>query len=72
VCGVTAGENELNALEVVHRYVESLDVHFGNVGLSSFNAAWPFLADPDRVSFSRSPNLTCEHAGVSLLSQKFW
>jgi len=31
VCGVTAGENELNALEILHRYVETLDKHFGNV-----------------------------------------
>lgn len=34
VCGVTVDENELNALEIVHRYVESLDEHFGNVCLS--------------------------------------
>lgn len=35
VCGVTADENELNVLEIVHRYVESLDDHFGNVCLPS-------------------------------------
>ena len=34
VCGVTAGENELNTLEIVHRYVESLDKHFGNASPS--------------------------------------
>ena len=34
VCGVTADENELIALEIVHRYVESLDAHFGNARLT--------------------------------------
>jgi len=31
VCGVTVGENELTTLEIVHRYVENLDQHFGSV-----------------------------------------
>ena len=48
MCGVTAGENELNALEIVHRYVESLDEHFGNVILFFFSVVWPF-AEPHRV-----------------------
>ena len=34
VCAVTPGENELNALEIMHRYVETLDSHFGNASLS--------------------------------------
>lgn len=34
VCGVTVGENELNTLEIVHRYVESLNDHFGTVSSS--------------------------------------
>ena len=42
VCGVTVGENELNALEIVHRYVESLDKHFGNARLSSMLCGIPF------------------------------
>ena len=31
VCGITVGENELDTLEIVHRYVENLDQHFGSV-----------------------------------------
>jgi len=31
VCGISAGDNELVALEIVHRYVEVLDRYFGNV-----------------------------------------
>ncbi|TIC75158.1 Adaptor protein complex sigma subunit [Wallemia mellicola] len=31
VCGISQGENELIALEVIHRYVEVLDRYFGNV-----------------------------------------
>jgi len=32
VCGISAGDNELATLEIVHRYVEVLDRYFGNVG----------------------------------------
>lgn len=39
VCGVTACENELSALEVVHRYVEILDKHFGNASPSTSSRA---------------------------------
>ena len=35
VCGISAGDNELVALEIVHRYVEVLDRYFGNVSPSS-------------------------------------
>ena len=35
VCGITVGENELDTLEIVHRYVENLDQHFGSVCHSS-------------------------------------
>jgi hypothetical protein len=38
VCGVTADENELNVLEIMHRYVESLDTHIGNVCFSSVSS----------------------------------
>jgi len=31
VCGISAGDNELATLEIVHRYVEVLDRYFGNV-----------------------------------------
>jgi len=31
VCGISAGDNELTALEIIHRYVEVLDRYFGNV-----------------------------------------
>ncbi|KIJ56812.1 hypothetical protein M422DRAFT_22950 [Sphaerobolus stellatus SS14] len=31
VCGITAGDNELVTLEIIHRYVEVLDRYFGNV-----------------------------------------
>lgn len=31
VCGISAGDNELITLEIVHRYVEVLDRYFGNV-----------------------------------------
>lgn len=31
VCGLSAGDNELAALEILHRYVEVLDRYFGNV-----------------------------------------
>jgi AP-1 complex subunit sigma 1/2 len=31
VCGISAGDNELAALEIIHRYVEVLDRYFGNV-----------------------------------------
>lgn len=31
VCGISAIDNELVALEIVHRYVEVLDRYFGNV-----------------------------------------
>lgn len=41
VCGVPPGENELNALEVMHRYVECLDEHFGNVrSFTLLRALW--------------------------------
>ena len=46
VCGVTVGENELNALEIVHRYVESLDEHFGNVSLFLLVAAFSLNFSP--------------------------
>ncbi|KAF5363890.1 hypothetical protein D9756_000454 [Leucocoprinus leucothites] len=31
VCGISQGDNELIALEIIHRYVEVLDRYFGNV-----------------------------------------
>ncbi|KAI6130438.1 clathrin adaptor complex small chain-domain-containing protein [Pisolithus croceorrhizus] len=31
VCGIGLGDNELIALEIIHRYVEVLDKYFGNV-----------------------------------------
>jgi len=31
VCGISAGDNELTTLEIIHRYVEVLDRYFGNV-----------------------------------------
>jgi AP-1 complex subunit sigma 1/2 len=31
VCGISATNNELITLEIVHRYVEVLDRYFGNV-----------------------------------------
>ncbi|KAI6034347.1 clathrin adaptor complex small chain-domain-containing protein [Pisolithus microcarpus] len=31
VCGIGSGDNELIALEIIHRYVEVLDKYFGNV-----------------------------------------
>jgi len=31
VCGISAGDNELATLEIIHRYVEVLDRYFGNV-----------------------------------------
>ena len=31
VCGISAVDNELATLEIVHRYVEVLDRYFGNV-----------------------------------------
>lgn len=31
VCGIGLGDNELIALEIIHRYVEVLDRYFGNV-----------------------------------------
>ncbi|KAL7005124.1 hypothetical protein EMMF5_005364 [Cystobasidiomycetes sp. EMM_F5] len=31
VTGISAGDNELAALEIIHRYVELLDKYFGNV-----------------------------------------
>jgi AP-1 complex subunit sigma 1/2 len=31
VCGITASDNELITLEIIHRYVEVLDRYFGNV-----------------------------------------
>ncbi|EOQ98663.1 AP-1 complex subunit sigma-1 [Wallemia ichthyophaga EXF-994] len=31
ICGVSHNDNELIALEVIHRYVEILDRYFGNV-----------------------------------------
>lgn len=31
VCGISAADNELAMLEIVHRYVEVLDRYFGNV-----------------------------------------
>ncbi|KAL4076071.1 AP complex, mu/sigma subunit [Scleroderma citrinum] len=31
VCGIGSGDNELIALEIIHRYVEVLDRYFGNV-----------------------------------------
>ena len=33
VCGISAGDNELITLEIVHRYVEVLDRYFGNVSM---------------------------------------
>jgi hypothetical protein len=35
VCGISAGDNELVTLEIIHRYVEVLDRYFGNVRSSS-------------------------------------
>lgn len=31
VCGISAGDNELCTLEIIHRFVETLDRYFGNV-----------------------------------------
>lgn len=31
--GIGSSDNELVALEIIHRYVELLDKYFGNVGL---------------------------------------
>jgi len=31
VCGISSSDNELAALEIIHRYVEVLDRYFGNV-----------------------------------------
>ena len=31
VCGISAEDNELITLEIIHRYVEVLDRYFGNV-----------------------------------------
>ena len=31
VTGISAGDNELITLEIIHRYVEVLDRYFGNV-----------------------------------------
>ena len=58
VCAVTAGENELNALEIMHRYVETLDSHFGNASLFFVPAA--FIEAYHPPFFSRSPSLICE------------
>lgn len=62
VCGVTAGENELNALEVVYRYVESLDNHFGNARLSS--ALLHSILLKSSSILPRSLSLTCEPTGL--------
>lgn len=32
--GISASDNELVALEIIHRYVELLDKYFGNVSLA--------------------------------------
>ena len=31
ITGIEGGDNELMALEIIHRYVETLDKYFGNV-----------------------------------------
>lgn len=31
ITGIDSGDNELLALEIIHRYVETLDKYFGNV-----------------------------------------
>ncbi|MEQ2267094.1 AP-1 complex subunit sigma-2 [Xenotaenia resolanae] len=40
--GVEDEENELLALEIIHRYVELLDKYFGNVFHSTFMKKFPF------------------------------
>ena len=41
VCGISAGDNELATLEIVHRYVEVLDRYFGNVSPPPFQPNKP-------------------------------
>jgi AP-1 complex subunit sigma 1/2 len=40
VCGISASDNELVTLEIVHRYVEVLDRYFGNVCDDIFGLSW--------------------------------
>lgn len=73
ICAVTPGENELNALEIMHRYVESLDSHFGNVTeldiIFNYQIAYAILDElilaGELLEPSRHP-VTC---AVSLASQ---
>lgn len=49
--GVENDENELLALEVIHRYVELLDKYFGNV----FLFILPFFLQAITQAYSMSP-----------------
>lgn len=40
VMGIGSSDNELVALEIIHRYVELLDKYFGNVGLACLCRTW--------------------------------
>lgn len=44
ICGIDDLDNELATLEIIHRYVEILDRHFGNV-CYLFNLNFPSWTD---------------------------
>lgn len=60
VTGIGAADNELVALEIIHRYVELLDKYFGNVSRAAFTQKVYSLALPNEVVLTVCPLQVCE------------
>ena len=62
ICEVGDADNELIALELLHRYVEVLDQYFGNVHAFSF-ASYYRCADPGAI-ICRSVSWICTSPSI--------